>query len=447
MASDKRFQRTVQAVAEAVQIFATGTFDFAESIKQIWGPQTQPDAVETSNHLPMEGIQDVRVADQLRDRTPVSQDGDQLAINSYSHPPSMTLYDGEGALEVPLEAIVPLDMSNTQLSNDMDAVARSLDDAVRSCYECFARWQDESPFPSCLLPALVAPPCEYCTRMQIKCKMASCTMGNIIPAEEMRKMMQRKREARLHLASQNGNAPMKNERFEDLAYETSEPLGMPLSSPIVDVPQQQVGSKRAYHDIDEQQPMFKRQRLQELQRGIVRKISGGKWVQREEQDDHAAAAENGESSSSSVSSLPSGREASQVKMATNRQESSPIETSDLLPVAYKVTGENVTRLEGENDGSSSFTQKEPVEDSSSEEDDSSSSEESSDEESEDESEEQIKHQLAPEAFSQEERERIMKEAIPTDDIESGSSSSSSEDESSEEESEDESSEEDSETET
>lgn len=131
-----------------------------------------------------------------------------------------------------------------------------------------------------------------------------------IPAEEMRKMMQRKREARLYLASQNGNAPIKNERFEDLAYETSEPLGMPLSSPIVDVPQQQVGSKRAYHDIDEQQPMFKRQRLQELQRGIVRKISGGKWVQREEQDDHAAAAENGESSSSSVSSSPSGKEAS-----------------------------------------------------------------------------------------------------------------------------------------
>lgn len=190
MASDKRFQRTVQAVAEAVQIFATGTFDFAESIKQIWEPQTQPDAMETSNHLPMEGIQD---ADQLRDRTPVSQDGDQLAINSHSHPPAMTLYDGEGALEVPLEAIVPLDMSNTQLSNDMDAVARSLDDAVRSCYECFARWQDESPFPSCLLPALVAPPCEYCTRMQIKCKMVSCTMGNIVCIMLRKSRFQRKR--------------------------------------------------------------------------------------------------------------------------------------------------------------------------------------------------------------------------------------------------------------
>lgn len=169
MASDQRFQRTVQAVAEAVQIFATGTFDFAESIKQIWGPQTQPDGVETSNHLPVEGMQNVQVVDQLRDRTPVSQDGDQLAINSHGHPPSMTLHDGEGTLEVPHEAIVPVDTANTQLSNDMDAVAGSLQDAVRSCYECFAHSQDESSFPPCL-PTLVGS-CEYCTRMQIHCKM------------------------------------------------------------------------------------------------------------------------------------------------------------------------------------------------------------------------------------------------------------------------------------
>lgn len=159
MASDQRLQRTVQAVAEAVQIFAAGTFGFAESIKQIWGPQTHPDA-ETSNHLPVKGM----------------QDGDQLAIKSHSHPPSMTLHDGEGVLEVPHEAIVPLDTANMQLSSDMDAVARSLQDAVRSCYECFARWKDESPFPSCL-PTLVGP-CEYCTRMQIHCKMVSCIMGN-----------------------------------------------------------------------------------------------------------------------------------------------------------------------------------------------------------------------------------------------------------------------------
>lgn len=166
----------MQAVAEAVQIFAAGTFDFAESIKQIWGPQTQPDAVETSNHLPVEGMQDVQVFDQLHDRTPVSQDGDRLAINSHGHPPSMTLHDGEGTLELPHEATVPLDTANMQLSNDMDAVSGSLQDAVRSCYECFARWQDKSPFPPCL-PTLVGP-CEYCTRMQIHCKMVRCTMGN-----------------------------------------------------------------------------------------------------------------------------------------------------------------------------------------------------------------------------------------------------------------------------
>lgn len=177
MASDQRFQQTVQAVAEAVQIFAAGTFDFAESIKQIWGPQIQSDAVEASNHLPVEGRQDVQVADQIRDRTPLSQGGDQLATNSRSHPPSMTLHDGEGALEVPHEAIIPLDTTNMQLSNDMDAVSRSLQDAVRSCYECFARWQDESSFPPCL-PTLMGR-CDYCTRMKIHCKMVSCTIGNI----------------------------------------------------------------------------------------------------------------------------------------------------------------------------------------------------------------------------------------------------------------------------
>ncbi|KAJ5420248.1 hypothetical protein N7465_002767 [Penicillium sp. CMV-2018d] len=48
-----------------------------------------------------------------------------------------------------------------------------------------------------------------------------------------------------------------------------------------------------------------------------------------------------------------------------------------------------------------------------------SEDESSGEESEHEPEEQLKHQLAPEAFSQKERERIMKEAIPTDDIAPG----------------------------
>ncbi|KAJ5957662.1 hypothetical protein N7501_011941 [Penicillium viridicatum] len=445
MASDQRFQQTVQAVAEAVQIFAAATFDFAESIKQIWGPQIQPDAVETSNHLPVEGMQDVQVADQLRDRTPASQDGDQLTTNSCSHPPSMTLHDGEGALEVPHEAIIPLDTTNMQLSNDMDAVSKSLLDAVTSCYKCFAGWQDESPFPPCLSTLMGR--CDYCTRMKIHCK-----------TREMRKMMQRKREAALYLAAQNGDAPIKNERFERSVYETSEPLEMPLSSPIVDVPQQQVGSKRVYHGIEEQQPMFKRQWIQELQRGLGRKVCAGKRVLRQEQDYHAAAAENGESSSSSVSLSLSEKEASQIKMAMNTQASSPIETSGLLPVAYKVTGEDVAHLDGENYGSSSFTQTESLEDSSSEDDEddysssskkqekavqmpaakevsqeehnskeliqlsddgssnSSSEDESSGEESGDEPEEQLKHHLAQEAFSQEERERIIKEAIPTDDI-------------------------------
>lgn len=182
-------------------------------------------------------------------------------------------------------------------------------------------------------------------------------------------MMQHKREADLCLAARNDNVPINNERFED-----SE---MPLSSPIADVPQQQVGSKRACHDIDEQQPMFKRQWLQKLRRGPVPRVCGGKRVPRREQDDHRAAAENRKSSSSSVSSSSSKEEAAHIKMAMNRQESSPVETSDLLSVAHKVTDEDVTHLERENDGSSSFTQKESLEDSSSEdnEDDYSSEEE------------------------------------------------------------------------
>lgn len=312
-----------------------------------------------------------------------------------------------------------------------------------------------------------------------------------VPVSEMGKMMQRKREQDLYLAAQNGNTPIKKERFEDAVHETSEPLEMPSSSPIADVPQQQVGSKRAYHDINEQQPMFKRQRLQEVRRGLVPKVCRGKTVLRQEQNDLRAAAENGESPSSSVSSSSSKEEAAQIKMAMNRQESSPVETSDMLPVADKVTDEGVTHLEGENDGSSSFTQKESLEDSSSEEheddyssgeeeeavqipavkealqeqdnmkveatiqsleensepssssssEDESSEEESEDEESEDEPEEQLESHLAPEAFPQDGRERMVKAAVSAsldqDNNESESSSSSSEDESSEEGSEDE----------
>lgn len=114
-----------------------------------------------------------------------------------------------------------------------------------------------------------------------------------IPVSEIGKMMQRKREQDLYIAAQNGNVPIKSERFEDAVYETCEPLEMPLSSPIVDTPQQQVGSKRAYHDINEQQPMSKRQRLQELRQGLVPKYCRGKIVLRQEQNDHRAAAEKG----------------------------------------------------------------------------------------------------------------------------------------------------------
>jgi hypothetical protein len=107
MASDQKFQRTLLAVAEAVQTFPVGTFDFAESIKQIWGPQTEPDAVETPHTLPVEGMQDVQVVEQPRGRTPISQNGDQLPIDSHSHPPSVTI---ENAYLEPLhEAIGPLD--------------------------------------------------------------------------------------------------------------------------------------------------------------------------------------------------------------------------------------------------------------------------------------------------------------------------------------------------
>lgn len=243
-------------------------------------------------------------------------------------------------------------------------------------------------------------------------------------------MMQRKREQDLYLAAQNGNTPIKNERFEDAVHEASEPLEMHSSSPIADVPQQQVGSKRAYYDINEQQPMFKRQRLQKVRRGLVPRVCRGKYVPREEQNYHRPAAENGESSSSSVSSSSSKEEAAQIKMAMNRQESSPIETSDMLPVAHKVTDEDVTHLEGENDGSSSFTQKESLEASSSEadEDDYSSSEEEA---------AAVRIPAVKEALQE---EYNMKAETPIRSLEDSSelsSSSSSEDESSEEESDDE----------
>lgn len=176
MVSDQRFQRNVQAVAEAVQVFAAGTFDFAESIKQIWGPQAQPDALETSNLLPVEGMQDVQIVGELRERIPVSQDGDQLAIHSHTYPPSVTLHNGEGVSEVSHETTVPVETANMELSNNMDVLAGSIHRSIRSCYECFVRWRDESPFPPCH-SITGQQTCNYCLRNQIPCDMVSCTIG------------------------------------------------------------------------------------------------------------------------------------------------------------------------------------------------------------------------------------------------------------------------------
>ena len=149
MASDQRFQRTVQAVAEAVQTFAVGIFDFAESIKKIWGPQTQPDAVETSDPLPVEGMQDVQTVDQLRDRTPVSQDSDHLSTHSHSYPLSEAMDDGESY--VMHERIAPSESAPLHLLffNAMEAAAGSINKSFRTCYVCCTRWRDERPFPPC----------------------------------------------------------------------------------------------------------------------------------------------------------------------------------------------------------------------------------------------------------------------------------------------------------
>lgn len=172
-------------------------------------------------------------------------------------------------------------------------------------------------------------------------------------------MMQRKREQDLYIAAQNGNVPIKSERFEDAVYETSEPLDMPLSSPIMDIPQQQVGSKRAYHYINEQQPIFKRQRLQELRRVLVPEVCRGESGPRQEQNNHRAVADSREYSQSPVSSSRSKGKAAQIKMVMNRQDNSPVENSDILPIAHKVTNEDVPHLEGENDGSCLSRRKNP----------------------------------------------------------------------------------------
>lgn len=116
---------------------------------KIWGPQTQPDAVETSDPLPVEGMQDVQTVDQLRDRTPVPQDSDHLAIHSHSYPLSEAMDDGES--DVMHERIAPSESARLHLLffNAMEAAAGSVNKSFRTCYVCCTRWRDESPFPPC----------------------------------------------------------------------------------------------------------------------------------------------------------------------------------------------------------------------------------------------------------------------------------------------------------
>ncbi|CAI7583998.1 unnamed protein product [Penicillium glandicola] len=477
MASDQRFQRTVQAVAEAVQTFAAGTFDFAESIKQIWGPQPEPDAVETSDPLPVEGMQGVQTIDQLRERTPVSQNGDQPAINSHSNPPSVSMHDGE--LEAH-EEIAPPETADMQLSSEMDALAGSTQQFTGSCYECFARWREPTRFPPCR-SIRGKEACAYCIHMQIPCLMnVYNAKKEQIPAGQIQKMMERKRRAVFFRIVQNNSARKERERFAGASCETSDLVEMPLSSPNADVPQQQVGSKRAYQDIDEQRPESKRQRTQELWEILIPKRD--RWLKKamqQEQDDHGAA-EDRVSSSLSVSSSSSSEEEQEVapiKVEQNSQESSPFKISDMPRVARDMINKDVIHSEEENHRSSSLTQEQSSAASSSSDDDdyssskeeeqtvqhptevsqvernvkanaaiqlrdtssepsSSSSEDESSEESDDETEEEPNNQWTRKTVLQNERKETIKEAIPIplgeDDNETESYSASSDDESSEE---------------
>ncbi|OQE38007.1 hypothetical protein PENCOP_c009G02144 [Penicillium coprophilum] len=480
MASNQRLQRTVLAVAEAVQTFAAGTFDFAESIKQIWGPQTEPDVVETSNPLPVDAMQGVQV-DQLRERTPISQEGDQLEIHSHSQSPSTTFEDEY--LKALNSAIGPRETANLKLSNEIHAITQQ---SVKCCYECFARWIDESPSPPCQsIPGQET--CEFCTHSQTVCEM--------IPQGELPGMLQRKRDADAWLADYDD--PRDRRRFLNSWYWPFERVKIPISPPIADVSQQQTGLKRVYWDIDEQQPVPKRQRKHELREGpIMERNEQLKKIMQQEQDGHGAVEARDSSplvvsSSSSVSSSEEEEKQSQVQV--KRQKTSPFKDSDQVQAAHEVAREALIHQEEDNERSSTLTQGHSSEVSSSEEDDdgysSSSSEEEgvqisatkevlqedqnvgvkvaiqaqgessesssslsedepSEEESEDDSQEHKKNQLAPKAVWQDGRVERMKSSIPTlleeesDDSESSSSSSadesscsSSEDESSEAESE------------
>lgn len=135
--------------------------------------------METSDPLPVEGMQDVQTVDQLRDRTLVPQDSDHLAIHSHSHPLSEAMDDGES--DVMHERIAPSESARLHLLffNAMEAAAGSINKAVRTCYMCCTRWRDESPFPHCHYVLWGGGgACEYCISRQIPCQMVSCAIGH-----------------------------------------------------------------------------------------------------------------------------------------------------------------------------------------------------------------------------------------------------------------------------
>lgn len=209
-------------------------------------------------------------------------------------------------------------------------------------------------------------------------------------------------EAGVYLTIQNGFGQIERQRFVDVFIEAAELLGISLPSPIAELPQQQVGSKRVYQGSDDQHPVAKRQRTQDLL-----------------QEDVQGAPEDGEFSLSEEE-----EEVAQIKVQLNRQERSPIKISDQIPVVHKMTQEYVIQPEEENTGSSSFTQKESSEHSSSEED--------GDDYSSEEEEEGV--QNPTKEVSQAERNAKAKTAIRPQDEYSEPSSCSSEDECSEDDS-------------
>jgi hypothetical protein len=175
MASDQKLQRTVQAVAEAVQVFTAGTFDFAESIKQIWGPQPEPDVAETSATLPVDGMQDVQMLDDLSERTPVSQTADPPALHYQNHSP-MTMRDEETELQH--QMIEPLETPDVQPSTGYDVLTGPSSKCGRVCYECVHYWQENWRF-NCILQFLPCewtsdwPQCKLCSSRRTPCNLVS----------------------------------------------------------------------------------------------------------------------------------------------------------------------------------------------------------------------------------------------------------------------------------